>query len=530
MPTVAPKALYGIYKLIAPHLSSMRIGGVVGDANHGSGYHISRSVLIAKGKTGDYSIQAPADKRGRADHASAIDITLSTAQMRLVTTRLRVACTDNDPRIEPIREFIGSLDGRNVCGFNRYKTGRSVGWYPSGYSDSSHQWHVHVSVFRAYCDDANRMKGLAEVIAGVRAGEFGWIDPTGAAVAPPPPRLPTYYVDPEKVSTVLLGHRGDDTPKERPPGFAITTGEVIVKDDGRQWLVTDAGWAYDLAYLTTVEPSPPTKPTTEPVPEPALRVAFWNTRRSSYEADHGTPRDWEHRDDLARDFLRALPGGIPDALLTCETTKDQTVDITKFTGLYGVGNGIGGHPKDVSGDNTAVFFSAEDLDRLNVVTVNTGTTSDPHERRFLTAVQVKVKATGATLWLAATHLNRGNTQHEKAREIKYLLREAKAAGVDLTRLVLGLDLNDPVLAPEMGVREGARSFDLVDIRELLTDKQFRGDSWDTFTGWTPEVEKTGRHIDAILIGSAIKVSRGEIVPVKNGASDHHLLLCSIEAK
>lgn len=62
--------------------------------------------------------------------------------------------------------------------------------------------------------------------------------------------LGPYVVDEAKVSTVLLGHRGEDTPKERPAGYVIDTGvEVVTERDGRKWLLTEAGWAYDMAYL-----------------------------------------------------------------------------------------------------------------------------------------------------------------------------------------------------------------------------------------------------------------------------------------
>lgn len=184
MTTVAPQALYGMYKTLDPHLSSLRIGGVVGDTSHikTGGYHISRDDLHARGQTGDYSIQAPADRRGDGTYASAIDLSLNPAQMVQVSERLRRAMTPDaagnyDPRIEPLREFIGTVDNRNVCGYNRYHTGRRTGWYASGYSDTSHLAHVHLSFFRAYCDDPNSVAGAAEVVAGLPAGTLGWAGP-----------------------------------------------------------------------------------------------------------------------------------------------------------------------------------------------------------------------------------------------------------------------------------------------------------------------------------------------------------------
>jgi murein DD-endopeptidase MepM/ murein hydrolase activator NlpD len=264
-----------------------------------------------------------------------------------------------------------------------------------------------------------------------------------------------------------------------------------------------------------------------PEPEVApIRVATWNTRRSTYAADQGTARDWETRDSLARDFLLSVPGGVPEVLLTQETTAPQTRDIARFTGLTGVGNGYGGHPKDVAGDNCAVFFG-DALERLQVVTVNTGNSSDPLARRFLNIVQVRHKETKAVYWFGSTHLNRANTGAEKERETRVLLDAAQDAGVDLKRLIVGLDANDAAQVDQPGVRRQAAKQGLSDIRNKLSDAQFRGDSWDTFTGWDADVEKTGRHIDIILVGSGIKVTEGEIVPVRNGASDHQMILCSL---
>lgn len=202
MATLVPDELYLVYTLISPHLASDQRSGI---ANSGSpGYHTSRADLIRQKRTGDYSVQCPADRRGDPDYAAGMDITLNATEMRLVTTRLRTACTPNalgvyDPRIECLREFIGSLDGRNVCGYNRVATGSAsrsrTGWFPSGYSDSSHRWHVHLSVLRDRVENENEMRGLAEVIAGVKAGTFGW---TGSDAVPPvvaPPVVPPYVWD-----------------------------------------------------------------------------------------------------------------------------------------------------------------------------------------------------------------------------------------------------------------------------------------------------------------------------------------------
>jgi hypothetical protein len=177
--TSAPHALYGLYALILPRLKTAKNGGIVGDANHGSGYHLSRNALKARGLSGDYSIQCAADKRGSGSTASAVDITFgSLAELILVHKRLREACEKNDPRIAGVRETIGTLDGKNVSGYNRVATGSGsrskTGWHSTGWSDKSHLWHEHISILRDMNEDTNFIKGLAEVICGLARGALGW--------------------------------------------------------------------------------------------------------------------------------------------------------------------------------------------------------------------------------------------------------------------------------------------------------------------------------------------------------------------
>lgn len=190
--TVAPHELYGVYALISPYLKSEKIGGVVGDAKHGSGYHLSRDALKARGLTSDYSIVCPADKRGPGNQAAGIDITFGRLdELITVHTRLKVACEKKDPRIAPVREIIGTLDGKNVSGYNRVATGSGsrsrVGWTSSGFSDKSHLWHEHVSCLRDTVNDENAMLGLAEVICGLKAGALGWKSTDVVAVPPTTP-------------------------------------------------------------------------------------------------------------------------------------------------------------------------------------------------------------------------------------------------------------------------------------------------------------------------------------------------------
>lgn len=209
MSTLAPPNLNRMYAILDPYIKSLRRGGIVGDTRHvaGGGYHISRNDLRSHGQGGDYSIQAPADKRGSGNYAAAIDLTMSDSEMVTVSRRLKAACEKNDDRIEPIREFIGTINNQTVCGFNRYRTGRATGFYPSDYSESSHLWHVHVSFFRAYCNDLNSIKGVAEVIAGLAPGKLGWKHPAGvkgSETSKPKPSKPKAIVGPQGQRTYVM--------------------------------------------------------------------------------------------------------------------------------------------------------------------------------------------------------------------------------------------------------------------------------------------------------------------------------------
>lgn len=161
----APKAIKDMWPIIDKAYKSAQFSGILSGGSYG--YHVSRNRLKRLGKTGDYSIQAAADKEGDGDAGSAIDISLNDAEMELATRRLLLACLDKDPRVQgKMREFFGTLDGRKVTGYSPYR-GRHVS------ADSSHLWHIHISIHRKYCEDAAVCRGIAEVMAGIKPGSSG---------------------------------------------------------------------------------------------------------------------------------------------------------------------------------------------------------------------------------------------------------------------------------------------------------------------------------------------------------------------
>ncbi len=539
--SVAPAALHDIYRLIKPHLPSREISGIINDGNN-SGYHPSRNVLIAKGRSNDYSLQAPADLRGDANLASAIDIKFNDAEMRLVSSRLRAACTpdaegDYDPRIECIREFIGTVNGHDVCGYNRFRTGRPVGWYPSGYSDASHLWHVHISIFRDRPGDTVAMIGLAEVIAGLSAGALGWV-PQGNMVAPSAPvawdgasfpGITAFVLGQSHPAVTLLGERlvahGWTGYAEGPgPVFTeVDLAAVKAFQEAQGWTGANADgfpgpttWA-----LLMADPPAPTGPSS-PEHTPALpeepsgvnfRAATINTRRSTIEEEVEL-HEWEHRAAKFVEFMRNVPGGVPGLVLFQELTKEQQQFLQDHLAMTIVGNGLNGHPGDVAGDNVAVGLSSDWTIR-RVVSVKSRATGSA--ARHIT--WVLAKRAGQSLWAGSTHLTQGSGNGPlRKQEITDLINESLEAGVSMAIAVLGGDFNE---GTANNVRAVIRSHGLVDAKSVMSAED---QSIDTFTGFDTELEFGGRHIDSIFCGSEITIRKARLVRVLHLRTDHHLVM------
>lgn len=152
----APQAIFNLYNKIDAPLK--QLGGIVGDIAHSFGYHLSRNDLPGN----DYSVTLSLDKQGPADCASALDISLPPAGMVTVTNRLLAAAKARDPRLRALREFCGTTDGVSTHPYDlsNGQDGPLNSW------DSSHLWHVHLSFYRKYADDAAALAPIADVING----------------------------------------------------------------------------------------------------------------------------------------------------------------------------------------------------------------------------------------------------------------------------------------------------------------------------------------------------------------------------
>lgn len=182
--TYSPKAITAAYPLLEAKLSSAERSGVAADK---AGYHNSRNRLRAVAKWhNDYSIVEQLDQQGDGNAASALDVKLNTAQLNTVCRRLMAASLARDPRlVKVVREWFGSYTGRSVIGYSIFRR------RPAS-SDSSHEWHFHISGWRKYADDEQAWLGVVEVILGLVAGALTSPGkPTPVVPARPGEVLPT---------------------------------------------------------------------------------------------------------------------------------------------------------------------------------------------------------------------------------------------------------------------------------------------------------------------------------------------------
>jgi hypothetical protein len=152
----------------------LELGGIYADK---PGYHNKRADLPSD----DYSVREfEIDRKGPSTNASAVDITSKTAQggnydlINKYSRRLLAAGQANDPRTTGWREFFGQTD----------KDGGVEGWdfaknHSSTSSDTSHNWHIHLSEHRGYTTSKVNKDALLSVLKGetlaaykARGGQF----------------------------------------------------------------------------------------------------------------------------------------------------------------------------------------------------------------------------------------------------------------------------------------------------------------------------------------------------------------------
>lgn len=130
------------------------------------GYHGTRN----ENSPSNYSVaQYAIDQQGPGDKAAAIDLTFPDAQaeqygtinkysQRLLAAGL--AGRDADPRTVYMREFYGNIDtDSEVEGWDYARHGAAS-------SDSSHLWHIHISIHRGYVTDPEMVRAVLSILSG----------------------------------------------------------------------------------------------------------------------------------------------------------------------------------------------------------------------------------------------------------------------------------------------------------------------------------------------------------------------------
>lgn len=152
-PAHTSDAMYNFWLRFKKKEPAVRLGGTYANK---PGYHNTRN----NNPSGDYSEQLANDRLGSGDLCAAIDLTMPAAQMKKYSARLLKSGRDmKDPRGNYLREFYGTLNGRTVVGWDFQAV-------TSSSSDSSHLWHIHVSVLRRYAADAKAFDALYSILVG----------------------------------------------------------------------------------------------------------------------------------------------------------------------------------------------------------------------------------------------------------------------------------------------------------------------------------------------------------------------------
>lgn len=163
MATLAPAQLVFLANEWEKLYGSAVLSGIVGDLAHKlrGGYHIS-----IQDQPGDnYSVTKVDDKAPPGNWprnmASAVDMTMSTADMKKCHIRLRNAWNNRsrDVRMKYINAWNG-WDGQGDAG--RYDVVKGT----VGTATSDHKWHIHLEIRRRYVNDRNAMIAILSILKG----------------------------------------------------------------------------------------------------------------------------------------------------------------------------------------------------------------------------------------------------------------------------------------------------------------------------------------------------------------------------
>lgn len=118
-----------------------------------------------------YSIKLPLDLVPiNQNVARAIDLTMSDAEMKRWTLNMKNSALDpDDPRLDSVKEFFGTLDGKSVFGLTKNS---EKGEWREASADDSHLWHGHMGLFAFFVNDEDRINMILSVWAGESLEEW----------------------------------------------------------------------------------------------------------------------------------------------------------------------------------------------------------------------------------------------------------------------------------------------------------------------------------------------------------------------
>jgi LysM repeat protein len=182
-PAYTSDAMWNFWLKFDKKYPATKLGGTYANK---PGYHNRRSAL----RGWDYSKdEFQKDRLGSSELCAAIDLTMSPAAMKTFSARLLASGKDkNDPRGNYLREFFGTINGTKVTGWDFQKLSLTS-------SDSSHLWHIHVSIVRAYAADPRAYDALYSILTGESVLKWKIRNKLTSVVKPKPPTPPAkvYY-------------------------------------------------------------------------------------------------------------------------------------------------------------------------------------------------------------------------------------------------------------------------------------------------------------------------------------------------
>lgn len=164
-PSLITDEMWSLWEQSAAVIPGVKLGGIWAAKR---GYHSSVNLNKANWPA-DYSIRFAPDLKGQFNKARAIDLTMSNAEMMKRTGYLVAAVKANDPRLRCLREFIGTLDTKNVTCYIKDSEGGA--WRFDSGRDTSHLWHIHISIFTSHVDIQANINAVVSVLKGEALSE-----------------------------------------------------------------------------------------------------------------------------------------------------------------------------------------------------------------------------------------------------------------------------------------------------------------------------------------------------------------------